>query len=117
MITAAAVSSIDRLVTSITGQPFSANDKIRMFESYEGVVKHADDEHVVVVYEVEEDLVEQTYVAKQFVDGKLPKVGDCLAVFVQVIQLPDDEEQTKGEITSNEQRRRPKNFVPLPRTF
>lgn len=88
-----------------------------MFESYEGVVKHVDDDQVIVVYEVEEDLVEQTYVAKQFVDGKLPKPGDRLAVFVHVAQLPDEQDETMGEKASDEQRRRPEKFVPLPRTF
>lgn len=99
-----------------TGRPFSADAKLRMFESYEGVVKHADDDQVVVVYEVEEDLVEQTYIAKQFIDGKLPEVGDRLAVFVYVAQLPV-ESTSSDSIRNNVNEDDDDDVVPLPREF
>ncbi len=92
-------------------------ERLRMFESYEGVVKYADDDQVIVVYEVDGELVEQNYVPKQFMAGKLPKVGDALAVFVHIAQLPDRQDETEGKRTSDERRSRPKNSVPLPRTF
>ncbi len=91
--------------------------QLRMRESYEGVVKHVDEDLAVVVYEVDSNLVEQTYLASQFIERKLPKLGDRLEVSVHVVQLPDEQDDIEGGKASDEQRRRPKNFVPLPRTF
>ena len=89
--------------------------QLRMFESYEGVVKHADKDQVVVVYEVEDDLVEQTYVAKQFIAGELPKPGDCLAVSVQVVQIPEVPASHDAQDPLDEDDDH--DVVPLPREF
>ena len=62
--------------------------QLRMIECYEGIVRHVDGDEVVVVYEVEGDLVEQTYRRGQFIDGNMPNVNDQVAVHVRVIAIP-----------------------------
>ena len=110
----------------------SANDKLqavlvdrvqgrlRMTQSYQGEVVQVSEDRVVVVFQVEGDLVEQTYDRKQFLDGELPKNGDCLAAYVHVAILPVKDKRTVdgGEASHDAARtRRPRNVVPLPRTF
>jgi len=96
--------------------------RLRMHESYEGVVKDAWEDGVLVVYEVGDELVEQTYLRSQFLDGELPKLGDRLAVYVHVAKLPPAEEKPPPDDalareSADERPRRRKNVVPLPRTF
>lgn len=59
-------------------------------ESYDGQVVHVAEETVVVVYRVNNDLVEQTYVKDQFKGGKFPSVGTCLRVSVTVVEYEPD---------------------------
>ncbi len=98
-----------------------ANGRLRMAESYQGEAIHVSDERVVVVFEVEGDLVEQTYNRKQFLDGRLPEKGELLAAYVHIAKLPAEEEKTVDGIISShgaDKPRKPrKNVVPLPRTF
>jgi len=95
--------------------------RLRMFEAYEGEVVHVHDDRVVAVFEVGDDLVEQTYLRDQFLDKQLPRKGDRLAVYVHVAQLPPEPLPRSGEDAnadeSNEQPRRRKHVIPLPRTF
>jgi len=96
------------------------DNRERMFESYEGVVQVVHEDRVTVIYEVGDELVEQTYTKEQFTDGQLPAVGDRLAVYVHVAELPREEEPTADVATKDaghEQPRRRKNVAPLPRTF
>ncbi len=94
--------------------------KLRMTESYEGIVRHVGRDEVVVLFEVDDDLVEHTYMRDQFVDSRLPEKGDRLAVYVHVAQLPHDESaEGAGEATEgiDEQPRRRRNIGPAPREF
>jgi hypothetical protein len=56
--------------------------RVCMQESYRGAVKHVHGDKVVVVFETEDDPLEQMYDASQFIDQKLPQVGDHIEVFV-----------------------------------
>lgn len=58
-----------------------------MNETYEGQVEYVGEDTVVVVYNVEGSLVEQTYLKKQFLDGKLPELGACLRITVVVTEF------------------------------
>ncbi len=66
-----------------------------MTETYEGQVDHVGENTAVVVYNVNGNLVEQTYVRSQFINGRLPEVGTCVRVSVVVTEfepeLPPDE--------------------------
>lgn len=53
-----------------------------MQESYRGAVKHVHGDKVVVVFETEDDPLEQIYDRSQFMDGKVPQPGDRVEVFV-----------------------------------
>jgi carbon storage regulator len=66
----------------------SDNTGVRMVECYEGVVRHRDANEVVVAYEVENDVIEQTYQRNQFIDGYLPELSDRLSVLVRVASIP-----------------------------
>lgn len=72
--------------------------KIRITQTYEGVVEEADDGHAVVVYEVDGGIVEQTYLKHQFQDQRLPKVGARLAVYLTVVEVPQTSSQDHSEI-------------------
>ena len=89
-----------------------------MTESYQGVVRHVGRDDVVVLFEVNDDLVEHTYTRDQFVDSRLPEKGDRLAVYVNVAQFPP-EESTEGTDKAmegiDEQPRRRRNIGPGPR--
>ena len=54
--------------------------RLRMAESYEGVVEDVHGDKVLVVYDVNGKIIEQTYEKSQFLDGRLPDVGTRLAV-------------------------------------
>lgn len=68
---------------------------ILIHESHEGRVEHVADNSVVVVYNVNGNVVEQTYERKQFLNGKLPKIGTCIRTSVVVVEydppIPQDE--------------------------
>ncbi len=88
--------------------------RLRMTESYRGIVRHVGKDDVVVLFEVDDDLVEHTYTRGQFVDSRMPEEGDRLAVFVHVVQLPTEESaETADETTegTNEVRRRRRNVL------
>ncbi|UCE60231.1 MAG: hypothetical protein JSU63_00490 [Phycisphaerales bacterium] len=68
---------------------------VRMFEKYNGVVKHVGKTTAVCLFEVDDDLVEQTYRREQFIDGRLPKKGDSLTVFVLAAEPPTEEHKDK----------------------
>lgn len=76
----------------------SDNAKARMVEYYEGVVRHRESNEVVVAYEVEDDIIEQTYRRDQFIDGNIPDLNDHLSVLVRVADVrPDRQIESAGE--------------------
>ncbi len=80
--------------------PDSEPHRVLMNESYEGQVVSVDGDEVVVVYEISDDLVEQTYQRDQFIGGLLPEVGQRLATVVTVAVLepksPEDTDPEEG---------------------
>jgi len=117
------LSKFERAIEVPQAPVIAQNDaRLRMFETYTGEVVRVHGDRVVVVYEVGEDLVEQTYVRGQFLDRQLPKKGDRLAVYVTVAEVPPGEQAASSEEVDesgehDEPPRRRKNVVPLPRTF
>jgi hypothetical protein len=83
-------------------------DLIYLSQSYVGEVVYVSDEHVVVIFEMDGDIVEQTYDIKQF--KHKPKKGDMLEASVQFVKLSDSGDKKILNHTRN-------NVVPLPRTF
>src|SRR5579862_4021367 len=82
------------------------DQKLRMFESYSGVVEEVEGGTVVVRYEVNGDIVDQTYDKSQFQEERLPVVGDCLVVHVFVTESPRkavDQETIDKARAENEQ--------------
>lgn len=61
--------------------------KTIMTEEYEGQVDHVGNDSVVVIYNVNGGLIEQTYLRSQFLDGKMPKLGTCVRVSVVVTEI------------------------------
>ena len=106
-----AVTDQDMLRTALTARK---NGQLRMTESYEGIVRHVGRDDVVVLFEVDDDLVEHTYTRDQFVDSRMPEEGDRLAVYVHVAQLPPEESAEGADETTegiDELRRRRRNIL------
>lgn len=74
----------DCLLSGFISRPDS---RLRMFQSYEGVTEDAHGDRVVVVYDVDGKIVEQTYEKTQFNDSRMPEVGTRLAVYVIVAEV------------------------------
>jgi len=91
----------DQLKAAYDGRERAASaperGSVRMSERHEGVVMHADDEEVVVMYQIENEYVEHIYRKEQFIDGRLPQVGDRLAVHVDVTELPKDSSKSGAQ--------------------
>ena len=68
------------------------SSNVRMMERYFGVVRHVDEETVVVTYEVDDDIVEQIYRCDQFLEGRVPKLNDQLSVEVRVVDISRPQE-------------------------
>jgi DNA-binding transcriptional ArsR family regulator len=64
----------------------AAPPPVRIAESYPGVVEDVSGDRVVVVYEVDGKIVEQTYEKTQFTDGRLPTVDARLVAHVSVVE-------------------------------
>lgn len=96
----------DRILSCFMSRPDS---HIRLSECYEGVVEDAAGDTVTVVYEVNGDIVEQTYESSQFCDHRLPDVGARLAVYVVVAEVQPKPIQDIAE--------EPVNRDDSPRTF
>ena len=110
-----AVRAQDVVQAALTAR---TDGRLRMTESYEGVVRHVGRDDVVVLFEVDDDLVEHTYTRNQFVDSRLPEKGDRLAVYVHVAQLPPEESAEGADETTegiDERPRRRRNIGPPPR--
>jgi hypothetical protein len=94
--------------------------RLRMFESYPGVVEEVEGDQVVVRYEVNGDVVDQTYERGQFQGERLPNVGDHLVVDVYVTEVPRkgvDKETIEKALAENDKpdpRRKP---ITGPTTF
>jgi hypothetical protein len=63
--------------------------RLRMAESYQGVVEDVQGDRVVVVYDVNDNVVEQTYERSQFIGGRLPEVDTRLVVYVNVAEIQE----------------------------
>ena len=73
----------DALVTKMACEE---DGLIRMHESYDGQVQHVGENTALVLFDVDGQLVEQTYEKEQFKDGKLPAPGTCVRVLVFVVE-------------------------------
>ncbi len=95
--------------------------RMRMFEAHSGVVMHVHDDEVVVVYEIDDDYVEQTYQKSRFQDGRLPKKGQKLGIYIHLAELPEEPQTETGDLdsrdTADERPRRRRNTVKPPREF
>jgi hypothetical protein len=61
--------------------------QLRMTETYYGIVEHAHEDEVTVVYKKDDDIVEHLYVRNQFEEGRWPKIGDRLMLTVRVVDV------------------------------
>jgi hypothetical protein len=98
-----------RLQAALTAQ---AERRLRMCESYQGDVVDVHEDRVVVIYDVNGNVVEQTYERSQFLDGRLPEVGTELAVHVMVAEVePQTDEpafqEEEGDDDVSSHRREP----------
>ena len=75
--------------------------RLRMFETYDGVVKQADDDEIVVLFEINDELIEQTYKKEQFIGGRLPSQGDRFSVYVHdaILQRIEEEKEYNPSLT------------------
>lgn len=81
--------------------------RVCMHESYNGVVEGVHADKIVVVYETDDDLLEQVYDRSQFIDGKLPSVGDAVQVFVHLaLRSPGERDATVEEEATEAPRKR-----------
>jgi hypothetical protein len=109
--------AVDTLHASLTARP---NCPVSMIESYEGQVVSVQGDEVVVVYEVNEDLVEQTYVRQQFIGEELPQVGQRLAAVVSVAQIEPqapDASTREDELGEDEAGDKPRDPITGPDVF
>lgn len=56
--------------------------------TYLGVVRDRLDDHVVVAFETEDDIVEHRYLREQFIGEHLPEEGTRLLVEISLIEEP-----------------------------
>jgi hypothetical protein len=71
--------------------------RVLMSESYEGRVISVEGDHVVVVYEVKDDILEQTYLREQFIGHRLPEVGQRLTTVVSVAVTETETPEETGQ--------------------
>jgi hypothetical protein len=101
--TETAVSGEDRLQPVLAAR---AEGRLRMWESYRGAVVDVHGDTVLVQYDVNGSVIEQTYERSQFLAGRLPSVGDELEVHVIVADArplaadPDPEEEHSDDLSS-----------------
>ncbi len=98
------VRANDRLQSALIAR---AESRVRMVETYEGVVEHVHGDTVVVVYDVSGKIIEQTYERNQFLEGRLPEVDTPLVVYVTVAQT----EPPTGVFENMEDGHRDEQFV------
>jgi CheY-like chemotaxis protein len=78
--------------------------RLRIAETHEGTVEHVHEDSIHVVYEVEDDLVEQTYERSQLIGGQLPALGDRLVAYVYVVLAKPRAEEDQASTKQDEQR-------------
>ena len=88
--------------------------KTFLVDTYRGEVVHADNDSVVVVYDVDGDLVEHIYHREQFVDQKLPPLGTLVESRTVIVELPPEIE---AELPPDTGPRRRKNTATYSREF
>ena len=90
---ASAMAIKNELLKLIRGQGelLASPGPLVMQETYDGVVVEARGDTAIVIYDVGEDRVDQTYDQSQFVGERLPAEGTRLRVKVEVFELPADE--------------------------
>jgi hypothetical protein len=91
--------TIDRLQAALTARE---DGRLRMCESYEGEVVDVRDDKVIVDYDVDGNVVEQTYERRQFLDGRLPELDTDLVAYVIVA---DTEPRTGGAVSEEDAER------------
>jgi len=86
----------------------------------EGVVRSIDNDRIHVLFDLGDDITEQVYKRRQFLDGKSPNERDRLTVFVHMtrrpLELPEKHEDS-SEHTENEQSPRRKAAIRGPHKF
>jgi hypothetical protein len=83
--------------------------RLLVYEALQGEVIEVSEAEVVVRFDTEDDIIEQTYEVDQFTLGKIPAVGDQLAVYVHVALVPPPAEtvhESKSETHEPPYRRR-----------
>lgn len=76
-----------------------------MRETYEGVVDTVGKETVTVIYDVNGNLVEQTYEKSQFINRTFPKSGTCVKVRILLCEYePPEPELPKDEKTETQRK-------------
>jgi hypothetical protein len=73
------------------------NARVRIVESYRGSVEYVHEDSVVVIFEIDDDLVEHKYERSQFVDCQLPNEGDHVTVYVHVVHESIDTDAAQVE--------------------
>jgi hypothetical protein len=72
-------------------------NRVKIAETYEGeVVRHLHGDGVLVAYDVNGNIYEQTYEKSQFIDGRLPSVGAHLIVCTTIIEIESQPERTEN---------------------
>jgi DNA repair exonuclease SbcCD ATPase subunit len=99
----------DRLQAALVAR---TEERIRMSESYQGVVVDVNGDRVTVVYDVNGSIVEQTYERGQFLEERLPELDTELVVHVIVAEIESradepvsGQEEHRDEVSPS--RRRP----------
>jgi hypothetical protein len=80
--------------------------RIIMSENYRGVVVDEQDDHVVVRYDVDDSVVEQTYERKQFIGQQLPAVDTHVRVRVTLVETLPPPPPDFSEIDESPESRR-----------
>ena len=98
----------DRLRSALIAR---SGSRLRICEMYEGVVADLNGDRVVVVYDVDGSVVEQTYERSQFLEGRLPEVDTELVAYVVVAEIepraaePEPEEDEHRDEHTSSQRK------------
>ena len=75
-------------------------EQVLIYEKFYGVVKHVGKNTAVIVFEIDNDLVEYTYSSYQFINGLLPDKGALVAVITLITELPEkNDENTNKRIS------------------
>ncbi len=94
-----------------------AEGRLCMTEHYHGEVVDVSDNRITAVFHIGDELIEQTYESKQFLDGQLPNKGDELEACVYIAKSLPRQHEAGSSHGTGESRTPRRNVIPLPRTF